>query len=512
MSHLTTTKKAIIFARVSTKRQEQEGLSLKEIQLPRMRKYAKEKGFEVVREFVFQETADKKMRVLFNEMVAFVRKNKEVEAIIAFRVDRITRNFRDAVAIDDLRVDYDKQLHFVDDRLIIHRKSSSNEMMHWDTKVFLAKQYLNRLKEDAYITKYSKLENGELPWKAPFGYQNITLDKNHKDVIPTKYGAEVVKQMFTLYSTGAYSLELLSKKICDDYNIKVSKSNLLKILRDKFYIGEIYDRETDKYYDHNYETLVTPELYEAVQDVLNGHSKRKFKYAGLSFIYRGLLRCKYCKCAITPEKKVKKQKNGNVHTYHYYHCTQRRGKHPCDYVEEKELDRQISAIFKSFKIPKDEIERIRDGLKESHSAKTKFNETQLAQYENAYNKLQKRLESYYDMLADGSITQEEFDQHTVRNRDQQNIYRQKLAQLQRADEEYYVTATYLLSLVEKAESLFAVATIEEKRQLIGLVCQNLFLEGKTVHFNLKAPFDTIAECVISSSWLRGLDSNQRPIG
>jgi len=41
-------KKAIILARVSTKRQEDEGLSLKDIQLPRLRSYAEEQGFTVV--------------------------------------------------------------------------------------------------------------------------------------------------------------------------------------------------------------------------------------------------------------------------------------------------------------------------------------------------------------------------------------------------------------------------------------------------------------------------------
>ena len=49
-------KKAIIFARVSTKRQESEGLSLREIQLPQARKYAKEHGLNVVKEYVVGET------------------------------------------------------------------------------------------------------------------------------------------------------------------------------------------------------------------------------------------------------------------------------------------------------------------------------------------------------------------------------------------------------------------------------------------------------------------------
>ena len=43
-------RKAVICARVSTSRQGREGLSLSEIQLPRMREYAKEHNLEIVRE------------------------------------------------------------------------------------------------------------------------------------------------------------------------------------------------------------------------------------------------------------------------------------------------------------------------------------------------------------------------------------------------------------------------------------------------------------------------------
>ena len=60
---------SVILARVSSQKQEKEGLSLKEIQLPALRNYAKNKGFEVKREFVFSESADYKIRKKFDEMV-----------------------------------------------------------------------------------------------------------------------------------------------------------------------------------------------------------------------------------------------------------------------------------------------------------------------------------------------------------------------------------------------------------------------------------------------------------
>ncbi|PJA41219.1 hypothetical protein CO178_00715 [candidate division WWE3 bacterium CG_4_9_14_3_um_filter_34_6] len=114
-----------------------------------LRDYAKENGFNEVVEYVFSESADYKIRRKFKEMLDFVKANDDVKAIIAYRVDRITRNYRDAVAIDELRLDYKKEIHFVHDRLVIDEKSLGRDITDWDTKVYLAKQFLNRLKEDS---------------------------------------------------------------------------------------------------------------------------------------------------------------------------------------------------------------------------------------------------------------------------------------------------------------------------------------------------------------------------
>ena len=128
--------KAVILARVSTIRQEKEGLSIQEIQLPRLRDYCEEKGMEIDREFVFSESASMKIRKKFDEMIAYIKANPSVKAIVTYRVDRITRNYRDAVLLDDLRVEKDIQLHFVDDRLVLHRESKGSEIQQWDLKVF----------------------------------------------------------------------------------------------------------------------------------------------------------------------------------------------------------------------------------------------------------------------------------------------------------------------------------------------------------------------------------------
>ncbi|RWZ78748.1 MAG: recombinase family protein [Candidatus Microsaccharimonas sossegonensis] len=105
-----------------------------------------------------------------------LKKNK-VNDIVSFRVDRITRNFRDSVLIDELRIKYKVRLHFIDDRLVLTQESRSNDIIQWDFKVIFAKSQLEKIKEDGVNTKMSKLERGELPWVAPFWLQQ----RNHRN-------------------------------------------------------------------------------------------------------------------------------------------------------------------------------------------------------------------------------------------------------------------------------------------------------------------------------------------
>jgi len=102
------------------------------------------------------------MRKQFNEVIEFVTSTKDINAIVSYRVDRATRNFRDAVLFDDLRIEHDKELHFVDDRLVLTKNTVGRDIQDWDLKVFLAKQQINRLKEDARSSLIYKLSNGEL--------------------------------------------------------------------------------------------------------------------------------------------------------------------------------------------------------------------------------------------------------------------------------------------------------------------------------------------------------------
>lgn len=105
-----------------------------------------------------------------------------------------------------------------------------------------------------------------------------------------------------------------------------------------------------------------------------------------------------------------------------------------------------------------------------------------------------------------SITPSQYDQYRAKWRRQQKHHQKKLDRLSETDEQYYVTVSYLLDIVARGKELFEAANPNEKRELIGLLGQNLLLDGKKVQITLYKPFDTLASCVDDSTWLPLLDA------
>ena len=92
---------AVIYARVSSKDQEREGFSIP-AQLELLRSYAPAHGFTVLQEFVDVETAKQAGRTGFGEMIALLRKTTTCRAVLVEKPDRLYRNLKDWVTIDEL--------------------------------------------------------------------------------------------------------------------------------------------------------------------------------------------------------------------------------------------------------------------------------------------------------------------------------------------------------------------------------------------------------------------------
>ncbi len=187
--------KAVLYARVSTRDQEETGYSLP-AQEKLLKEYAERKGYDIVRVFaIFESASGKKQREIFDQMMQFVSK-QNIKIVICEKADRLSRNFKDMVLVDEwLEEDKDRQMHLVKDSLILHRDSRSQEKLNWGIRILFAKNYIDNLSEEVKKGLAEKLRQGWLPTKPPVGYKTIG-EKGHKIHVIDEDKAPLVRKMF----------------------------------------------------------------------------------------------------------------------------------------------------------------------------------------------------------------------------------------------------------------------------------------------------------------------------
>src|SRR5580658_52278 len=161
-------KQAVIYARVSSKEQEKEGFSIP-AQLKLLKEYAAANGFAMAQEYVDVETAKQTGRAAFGEMVAYLKAHPSVRVMLVEKTDRLYRNLKDWVTVDELEV----EIHFPKEGVVLSRDSRSSEKFMHSIKVLMAKNYIDNLSEEARKGMQEKAEQGIWPTKTPLGYRNI---------------------------------------------------------------------------------------------------------------------------------------------------------------------------------------------------------------------------------------------------------------------------------------------------------------------------------------------------
>ena len=81
----------------------------------------------------------------------------------------------------------------------------------------------------------------------------------------------------------------------------------------------------------------------------------------------------------------------------------------------------------------------------------------------------------------------------------------------KADQNFKLTVNTVLSIASKAYELFESSNIEQKRKLINYVFSNLELEGVTLRYSLKKPFDLMVDCTTYNDLLGIVDTLRTPI-
>ena len=511
-------RQAVIYARVSSKEQGKEGFSIPS-QLKLLRDYAAARRLAVTHEYVDVETAKRTGRASFGEMIAHLRARPAMHALLVEKTDRLYRNLKDWVTLDEL----DVEIHLVKENVILSRKSRSSEKFMHGIKVLMAKNYIDNLSEETRKGMQEKAEQGIWPSYAPFGYRNVVGPNGKKIIEPDPELAPVIQRLFQWYATGTISLREAARKARANgmafrkSGSPVPVSTVHAVLRTRIYMGEF--EWNSRVYEGKHQPLVSREVWDRVQGVLDGRHAKKHRRAKHDFAFSGLIACGHCGCSMVGE--IKKQR------YVYYHCTGYRGKCKEPYVREEELEQQFTNLLGRLSFDDEVLEWVRAALRESHADEKRDHEAAIARLQTEYDRLQNRIHAMYVDKLDGRVDAAFFDRMSVEWRAEQNRCLREIERHQSADQSFLEDGVQLLELGRNAQRLYEKQQPREKRRLLNFVVSNCSWKGGELTATLQQPFDLLAETTARATqtaalsrsfparreiWLPGPDSNQRPSG
>lgn len=472
-------KKAVIYARVSSGRQEKEGFSIP-AQIEFLTEYARQNGFSVEAQFVEAETAKRAGRKQFNSMLQYIQANN-IEAILAEKTDRVYRNLKDYLTLDEFK---GLEVHLVKEGMVISDHASSHVKFMHGIKVLMAKNYIDNLSEEVKKGKNRKAKEGYYPQQAPVGYKNVDGPNGKRIIVPDDVTGPFIVELFMRYNSGVFSVGELRKLLYKEgfsHNGKpYSKSRLLAILHDPFYIGKFWYNGV--LYTGKHEPLIAEEIFYNVQSKFN---QSKARTHDVEFNYTGLLKCGHCGCQMTAELKKGK--------YVYYHCTGKRGG-TCkkDYIREEQIDEVFMDLISRIPNPEGKLfDLIRSGIKETRKLKGEYEEHSVEEIEKQIKRLQTRIDNLYTDKLDGRISEEFWkEKHNLWYAEKDQLIEQ-LKSINNAARTFDEGTNLLENFCKHAPALYQRACPKTKQQILKIIGSNFTYKDKKVSVELTSVFDLL---------------------
>jgi len=475
-------KKGILWARVSSKEQE-EGYSI-DAQLKPGREYAKKEKIRIFKEYAVTESAKRAGRREFNQMLEEV-KEFNLDFILAEKTDRLYRNLKDWVVLDDMMENSNLEIHLWKEGSLLSKDSHSTHKLHHGINVMVAKYHLDNAIEETRKGMLERAEKGWLPGLAPNGYENVPKTKKTPGkIIIDSERAHFVRKAFERYSTGEFSLSTLNELLYQEgFRAKnggrLSEHGLQKILKNHFYYG--WFEWSGQFWKGSHEPLISKHLFDKVQSIFADRASSQWK--GKWFAFKGLLRCGFCGCAITAETIKGK--------YTYYRCTYGKGYCEQRIRREEEIDSLFAEALDDFYLDDKIIKWAKEGLIVSHEEEEAESKARLIRLKREHSRNESYIHKIYQDRLQDIITPEFFQSEFNEIQERQQMILYEMEREQNRNKNYIEEGIMLLELMQGIKEAYLKANLRQKSRMLKMILERCELNGEEPSFHWKKPFDIL---------------------
>lgn len=401
-----TGPRALLYLRVSTIDQAKRGGEAEGYSLPAQREACTSKAESlsavIVGEYVDGgESARTDKRTSLQEMLARIRTERDVDFVIIHKVNRWARNREDdallGIALRKANVDLVSASENID-------ATPTGRLTH-GILATLAEYESANLGLEVIKGTTQKVKLGGTPSRVTIGYLNVrkVVDgQEERTVELDPERADLVRWAFEAYASGDYSLPRLLDELTErGLTTRPTRtipahpiylSGLHQLLRNAYYRGDVSYRGVS--YEGKHERLVSPEMFEQVQDLLtsrkNGSKERVHDH-----YLRGSL---FCACGRRMCFTLAKGRGG---TYPYYFCLNRQqGRCQQPYVLVEVIEKQIDIKYHTIQLTKLEAEELRELIRASVTRLSKSNKQEVQRQQRRLKRLEnerkKLLHAHYE--------------------------------------------------------------------------------------------------------------------
>lgn len=306
---------AIIYLRVSTKKQEQRN----ELNLPAQQKRCEDwcSSQDIPVLMVFQgsgESAWKTERPTLEEAIDFIRKSKgKVTHFVVQDSTRFSRNVEGKAVASAVLKQLNVKLVSVDEPML---DDSPMGKLAGTMATAFGEFYSHNLSSRVRYRFQHHREQGRWLHQAPLGYRNV---QNNGKTLALDDSAPLIRQAFEMMATGGHSSDHVRNLVTaaglrTKKGRKLSRQAFSYTLKNPVYCGLIAHK--GRIYKGKFPATVSEELWQSVQDALRG--KRKAvpkKTVDESFPLRGFVKCGHCQAKLTAGNA-----RGRTKTYAKYWC------------------------------------------------------------------------------------------------------------------------------------------------------------------------------------------------
>lgn len=316
-------KTAVVYLRVSSEEQT-ENYSL-DNQLQYCQREAERRGYKITKVFREEGKSAKTIsgRPQLLELLEFCRQNKkDIDALIAYKIDRISRETSDYLIIR-------KQLASYGIDVISASEPTGHSPAEKFVETLLASvaEFDNSVRAERTKAGLRSRFLAGLPiGKVPLGYKRANKQAEND---PSAF--DLVRQAWGLMESGSYSLKDMAK-LMNSWGLRavhrgkiheLRAQTVQRIFRDKFYMGIMTSSRYPEEITGKHDPMVTEQTYYNVQAILTG--RRTFNpniirsYDNEDFPLRRIVKCGNCSSPLTGAW-------SKYHQYAYYFCPKRCGK------------------------------------------------------------------------------------------------------------------------------------------------------------------------------------------